>query len=143
MKMIQVISLSLVILTKIQLIWCGECYEDTQCSPILGCPLVYQLAFNVRQDPEGSLLRRNMVNHVRDRICGDREERMVCCPLLEQKIKIGSFVNLHHQVTGDILAMDSHTLVLRNFTYDGTAPDAFFIAGSSSLPGSVEYLTKI
>ena len=35
-------------------------------------------------------------------------------------------------MTGDVYMLDSQTLVIRNFTYEGTAPDAFLIAGVST-----------
>ena len=44
-------------------------------------------------------------------------------------MKIGSFTNLYHDVSGDVFVLDSHSLIIKNFTYDGTAPDAFFTAG--------------
>ena len=106
-----------------------DCYEDTSCHDVRGCSPVYQLLENVKQEPDNSLFRRNIVHHVRDRICGDRQQKKVCCPLLKQDLKIGSFINLYHDVSGDLFVLDSHSLIIRNFTYDGTAPDAFFMAG--------------
>ena len=91
---------------------------------------------NVKQEPDDSMFRRNIIHHVRGRICGAREERRVCCPLMKQDMMIGSFSNLYHDVGGDVFVLDSHSLIIRNFTYDGTAPDAFFIAGRSGDPES-------
>ena len=36
--------------------------------------------------------------------------------------KLGSFKTLHHDVTGDIYAVDSQTLHIRKFNYDGKGP---------------------
>ena len=126
------LQLSSVILLLIQIPWSQseDCYEDTLCSPVRDCSPVYQLLGSVKQEPDNSQLRRNIIHHVRDRICGDRQHQKVCCPLLKQDMKIGSFTNLYHDVSGDVFVLDSHSLIIKNFTYDGTAPDAFFTAGA-------------
>lgn len=36
--------------------------------------------------------------------------------------KIGSLTQLHHGVSGDVYAVDSRTLFLKNFNYDGEGP---------------------
>ena len=125
------LQLSSVILLLTQIPWSQseDCYEDTLCSPVRGCSPVYQLLANVKQEPDNSQFRRNIIHYVRDRICGDRLQEKVCCPLLKQDMMIGSFTNLYHDVSGDVFVLDSHSLIIRNFTYDGTAPDAFFTAG--------------
>ena len=33
--------------------------------------------------------------------------------------QIGSFVELHHGVAGDVFALDEETIVIKNFVYDG------------------------
>ncbi|XP_071947157.1 protein Skeletor, isoforms B/C-like isoform X2 [Antedon mediterranea] len=51
--------------------------------------------------------------------------------------KIGDFTTFAHRVSGSVHAIDSTTLWVRGFNYDGTAPDAFFWAGvSGSNPSS-------
>ncbi|XP_046383111.1 protein Skeletor, isoforms B/C [Ischnura elegans] len=47
---------------------------------------------------------------------------------------LGKLNTLHHSVSGDVYAVDSRTLHIRDFTYDGEAPDAFFYAGTSKVP---------
>lgn len=44
--------------------------------------------------------------------------------------KIGPLSQFHHGVSGDVYAVDSRTLFLKNFNYDGEAPGErhFFIA---------------
>ena len=131
MTMIMIQLISVILLMRLP--WgrgdSEHCYEDTMCSEVRGCSPIYQLLENVKQEPDNSLFRRNIVHHVRDRICGDRQEKKVCCPLLKQDLKIGSFTTLYHDVSGDLFVLDSHSLIIKNFTYDGTAPDAFFMAG--------------
>merc|ERR1712038_547188 len=48
--------------------------------------------------------------------------------------QIGSFVELHHGVAGDVFALDEEAIVIKNFVYDGQGPDAFLLAGTSGQP---------
>merc|ERR1712038_1941196 len=48
--------------------------------------------------------------------------------------QIGSFVELHHGVAGDVFALDEGTIVIKNFVYNGQGPDAFLLAGTSGQP---------
>ncbi|CAG9134831.1 unnamed protein product [Plutella xylostella] len=48
---------------------------------------------------------------------------------------IGKLKSYHHQVSGDVYAVDDWTILLVNFNYDGTGDDTFFWAGDSGLPG--------
>merc|ERR1712165_633508 len=48
--------------------------------------------------------------------------------------QLGSFVELHHGVGGDVFALDEETIVIKNFVYDGQGPDAFLLAGTSGQP---------
>ncbi|XP_037092885.1 protein Skeletor, isoforms B/C-like [Pollicipes pollicipes] len=53
--------------------------------------------------------------------------------------KLGSLKSLEHGVRGDVYAVDSRTLHIRNFNYDGQGPDAFFYVGSGSRPSNAGY----
>jgi hypothetical protein len=55
----------------------------------------------------------------------------------ENLVEVGSFQSYAHEVNGDVFLKDEKTLVIKGFTYDGTAPDAFFWAGTSQAPSSV------
>ncbi|CAH2058938.1 unnamed protein product, partial [Iphiclides podalirius] len=48
---------------------------------------------------------------------------------------IGKLNSYHHQVSGDVYAVDDWTVLLVNFNYDGTGEDTFFWAGDSGRPG--------
>ncbi|KAL0861188.1 hypothetical protein ABMA27_009670 [Loxostege sticticalis] len=48
---------------------------------------------------------------------------------------IGKLNSYHHQVSGDVYAIDEWTLILVNFNYDGTGDDTFFWAGDAGRPG--------
>ncbi|CAH0696968.1 unnamed protein product [Spodoptera exigua] len=48
---------------------------------------------------------------------------------------IGKLNSYHHQVSGEVYAVDDYTILLVNFNYDGTGDDTFFWAGDSGRPG--------
>lgn len=48
---------------------------------------------------------------------------------------IGKLNSYHHQVSGDVYAVDDWTILLVNFNYDGTGDDTFFWSGDSGRPG--------
>ncbi|XP_025075556.1 protein Skeletor, isoforms B/C isoform X4 [Pogonomyrmex barbatus] len=48
---------------------------------------------------------------------------------------IGKLSEFHHGVSGEVYAVDARTLFIKDFTYDGEGPAAFFYAGSSKGPG--------
>lgn len=48
--------------------------------------------------------------------------------------KIGRFKTFYHEVVGDVYAVDDKTLFIKDFTYDGAGPDAFFWAGNTNKP---------
>ena len=47
--------------------------------------------------------------------------------------KAALFKTLSHGVEGEV-KVEGHTIVVENFSYDGTAPDAFFYVGTSGCP---------
>ncbi|KAJ8868611.1 hypothetical protein PR048_030149 [Dryococelus australis] len=48
---------------------------------------------------------------------------------------LGKINSYHHQVSGDVYAVDEYTLLFINFNYDGNGADAFFWAGAANRPG--------
>merc|ERR1712037_920978 len=54
------------------------------------------------------------------------------------KRKIGSFVNIWHDIGGEVFALDDETILIEDFTYDGQGPDAFFLAGTSGWRSGAE-----
>ncbi|CAB0008451.1 unnamed protein product [Nesidiocoris tenuis] len=48
---------------------------------------------------------------------------------------IGKLNSYHHQVAGDVYAVDQYTVLLTGFSYDGNGADTFFWAGASNRPG--------
>jgi hypothetical protein len=56
---------------------------------------------------------------------------------LGEGVKVGDFTNHAHGIGGSVYLIDSKTLLLKGFTYDGAGPDAFFWAGTQGSPSSV------
>ena len=48
---------------------------------------------------------------------------------------VGEFNSYHHQVNGEVYAVDAYTLLIKDFIYDGNGDDTFFWAGGSNIPG--------
>ncbi|CAL4073049.1 unnamed protein product [Meganyctiphanes norvegica] len=54
---------------------------------------------------------------------------------------IGKLSTLHHDVVGDVYAIDNITMYVKGFSYDGEAPDAFFFAGNrDSVPSNKGFI---
>ena len=58
----------------------AECRIDQECVPIRSCEPVLQLLMNVKDEPKDSKWRSHTVNVVRERICGELAQNMICCP---------------------------------------------------------------
>ncbi|XP_064467650.1 protein Skeletor, isoforms B/C-like [Ornithodoros turicata] len=54
--------------------------------------------------------------------------------------RIGKLSTHFHDVSGELYALDEKTLMLKNFNYDGTGPDAYFWAGSSTRPDHTGFI---
>ncbi|XP_037077644.1 LOW QUALITY PROTEIN: protein Skeletor, isoforms B/C-like [Pollicipes pollicipes] len=54
--------------------------------------------------------------------------------------KLGSLSTLEHGVSGEVYAVDSRTIHIRNMKYDGQGPDAFFYVGSGSKPSGQGFI---
>ncbi|XP_043652121.1 protein Skeletor, isoforms D/E isoform X1 [Drosophila teissieri] len=50
--------------------------------------------------------------------------------------KIGALTRLHHGVSGDVYAVDSRTIFIKKFNYDGEAPAAYFYVGNTGRPSN-------
>ena len=48
---------------------------------------------------------------------------------ITEKIYLGQFNNYKHGINGDLYSMGPKRILIQNFQYDGTGPDAFFWAG--------------
>ena len=53
---------------------------------------------------------------------------------------IGTFNSYHHQVNGEVYAVDDYTMLVKNFVYDGNGKDTFFWAGGSNRPGTQGFI---
>jgi len=48
---------------------------------------------------------------------------------------LGKLNSYHHQVSGDVYAVNEYTFLITGFNYDGNGADTFFWAGASNRPG--------
>lgn len=111
---------------------------------------------NRAKDTTDEVKRRSIVAEVKKKVCGNKRDRTVCCPLkisafdkkdsseeedkfvdsLVTPVPIGSFRNIFHDIGGQAFALDSNTVLIKGFTYDGEGPDTFFLAGTSGSPSN-------
>ena len=47
---------------------------------------------------------------------------------------VGKLSTRYHDVSGDVYAVDDRTLVIKQFVYDGSGPDSFFLVGRAGSP---------
>jgi len=62
-------------------------------------------------------------------------DRDIQCSYRDLSKNIGNIIKqsyLDLQVNGEVYAVDQHTLLIRNFVYDGNGKDTFFWAGTSN-----------
>jgi len=112
-------------------------YES--CVPIRTCdPIIEEL--QAAKATTNKEKKREIVNYVKSKICGAREDRLICCPVenaIEEPVQqvteqyLGDFVNIFHDISGQVYAVSENQLLIKGFTYDGEGPDAFFLAGES------------
>uniref|UniRef100_A0A336L5B8 CSON003493 protein n=1 Tax=Culicoides sonorensis TaxID=179676 RepID=A0A336L5B8_CULSO len=57
-------------------------------------------------------------------------------PLEYYGTRIGPLSQLHHKVSGEVFAVDSRTLFIKNFNYDGEGPAAYFYVGNTRAPSN-------
>lgn len=121
------------------------------CIPIKQCDSVVDLLHKAKNYEKGEEFEKMkaIIRTVKSKVCGEIKDRLICCAdnsepassevsdstsNLRQAIPLGSFVNYYHGIGGSAYAIDSHTILIKDFTYDGEGPDAFFWAGNSSKP---------
>jgi len=126
---------------------CGEeeCRRTEVCTAIRRCaPALRQL--QQAKAAVDAAEKARIISDLRTKVCGLKSDRTVCCEdgvgaaagkSIESssgKRKIGSFVNIWHDIGGEVFALDDETILIEDFTYDGQGPDAFFLAGTSGRP---------
>merc|ERR1711915_239 len=73
--------------------------------------------------------RNHLVEIAKERVCGDKSQRMICCPKELHPFKfLGEFTG-NDEIGGEIYLLDKKTLVIKNFKYTGSAPKAYLIGG--------------
>eukprot|EP00090_Calanus_glacialis_P036161 TRINITY_DN6168_c0_g1_i1.p1 TRINITY_DN6168_c0_g1~~TRINITY_DN6168_c0_g1_i1.p1 ORF type:complete len:216 (-),score=41.82 TRINITY_DN6168_c0_g1_i1:55-702(-) len=116
----------------------SSCSIGEECISIKTCaPIVEQLTR--AKETSDVVKKRSIISQVREKVCGERSQRLICCPQegnqgSGRQVKIGSFKNIFHDIGGEAYALDSQTILIKGFTYDGEGPDAFFLAGTTGKP---------
>jgi len=122
-----------------------ECRRAEVCTAIRSCAPALQQLQQAKAAVDGAEKAR-IIADLRTKVCGLKSERTVCCEeeaaagkSIESspstgKRKIGSFVNIWHDIGGNVFALDDETILIEDFTYDGQGPDAFFLAGTTGRP---------
>jgi hypothetical protein len=122
------------------------CDTSETCVPIRTCdPIIEEL--QTAKATTNKEKKREVVNYVKSKICGARKDRLICCPdengvgqenepqqgqIQPQQPReefMGEFVNIFHDIAGEVYAVSENQLLIKDFTYDGEGPDAFFLAG--------------
>ena len=52
----------------------------------------------------------------------------------EELVKLGDFENHRYNIQGEVFLKDKKHLVIKEFTYNGAAPAAVFLVGTSDAP---------
>ena len=52
------------------------------------------------------------------------------------EVKLGDLSTLYNAVSGEVFAIGDNVIMIKDFTYDGAGPDAFFWVGKDGTPAS-------
>jgi len=123
-----------------------DCLAGEECIGIRSCTAVVQQLQRAKATQDATK-RNEIIQAVRDKVCGKRKERRVCCASEQQEPlqtfaqaaapvpkKIGTFTNIFHDIAGTAYALNSTTILIKGFNYDGEGPDAFFLGGTHGRP---------
>ena len=86
-------------------------------------------------DPDQNVLKEGINSRPSRILKGDIKEDEVGSPIEGTSytgLKIGEFSGYHYGVGGTLYALNESTLFIKDFTYTGGGPDAFFTVGSQS-----------
>merc|ERR1711936_1359529 len=122
----------------------SDCFLGEECIGIRSCSAVVEQLQRAKATQDATK-RNEIIQAVRDKVCGKRKERKVCCASSEQESlqtfaqqespkKIGTFNNIFHDIAGTAYALNSTTVLIKGFNYDGEGPDAFFLGGTHGRP---------
>merc|ERR1712222_291811 len=102
----------------------SSCPIDSECIPIKTCaPIISQLS--LAKETSDIEKKRMIISQVREKVCGDRRDRLICCPQAtpdvvgRSPVKIGTFRNIYHDIGGVAYALDEQNILIKDFTYEG------------------------
>merc|ERR1711874_346319 len=123
----------------------GQCSVSQTCQALRTCEELADILLEAKET-EDQARKSEIVQFLRSRVCNKRAKK-VCCAASRSQLgvrkqettsvkKIGNFVNFFHDISGEVFATDSNTVLIKGFTYDGEGPDTFFLAGTSGKPSA-------
>ena len=73
-----------------------DCREDQECISLQSCSPVFKLLEDAKDDARTSNWRKHIIGSLRERICGPKNLRKVCCPRSQDKVNVSihSFVQI-------------------------------------------------
>merc|ERR1712137_1310096 len=116
------------------------CSRGQTCTPLRSCSEAATLLKEAETSSDTER-RLHIVGLLRGRVC-NKADRSVCCASgvsssgsrpssSSSGLKsLGTFRNIFHDISGEAFAVDSETILIKGFTYDGEGPDTFFLASS-------------
>merc|ERR1712154_20402 len=112
----------------------SSCPIDSECIPIKTCaPIISQLS--LAKETSDIEKKRKIISQVREKVCGDRRDRLICCPQAtpdvvgRSPVKIGTFRNIYHDIGGVAYALDEQNILIN------TSPMTVRAPTPSSWPG--------
>jgi len=57
----------------------STCPLDSSCVPIKTCSSIISL-LSIAKDTDDQAEKRKIISQVRERVCGERRDRLICCP---------------------------------------------------------------
>merc|ERR1711990_984877 len=95
-----------------------DCLAGEECIGIRSCTAVVQQLQRAKATQDATK-RNEIIQAVRDKVCGKRKERRVCCASEQEPLqtftqaatpapkKIGTFTNIFHDIAGTAYALNS------------------------------------
>merc|ERR1712243_329444 len=122
------VSVILLIISQISLIQAqGDCERGQVCKKLRECDEAAELLSEAETTFDDDR-KNHIINLLRNRVCGRRTERTICCAQESSSSaesrdnglrKLGSYKNIFHDIGGDAYAVDESTILIKGFTYDG------------------------
>merc|ERR1711892_1406567 len=112
------------------------CGRGEDCVSTRSCPAIVQ-QLNIARSTNNPVEKQDIINEVREKVCCAQTDSPLDSNSVDKgEAIIGDFNNIFHDIGGEAVALDSKTVLIKGFTYDGEGPDTFFLAGTSGRPSN-------